>query len=348
MSSSDVPQESTARKSEPALEYTPGLGGTVTVRGTRLVIALLLVNTTLLGASVMGPQLFPFLRGQWTQWQTRRAAGKAQEQARQAALAVRKQCLAYALPPATVVYEEDPAEAARLLRDGGSAYSRATALAQNAPRGWVPPVRHNSPAFFTEFRSKSSTRSHVASADPLVFLHERTTPGGAKYLVVVQYDLRVDWHTRTETDQSTRQLRVDYHQLKTRRLVALAWKADAAAVTYTVAFDREYRLRLPDAYDRLATQWMTGPGSDRVTPSTDYGNVLRIFAGQPDPADASRFTIPYRLDGRDGVIEGRLKDDGIELRPRDGEWTFDGGEVLRLNAPPPTRPTVFPPQPVTD
>jgi hypothetical protein len=35
---------------------------------------------------------------------------------------------------------------------------------------------------------------------------------------------------------------------------------------------------------------------------------LRVFAGEPDPQDPSRFTIPYALDGSRGVIEGKFVD----------------------------------------
>ena len=38
---------------------------------------------------------------------------------------------------------------------------------------------------------------------------------------------------------------------------------------------------------------------------------LRLFAGQPDPNDKSRFTMLYELNGQSGNIEGRLADDGI-------------------------------------
>jgi hypothetical protein len=38
-------------------------------------------------------------------------------------------------------------------------------------------------------------------------------------------------------------------------------------------------------------------------------NRLRIFAGQIDPSDSSHFTVPYELNGKPGVIEGRLRDD---------------------------------------
>jgi hypothetical protein len=36
---------------------------------------------------------------------------------------------------------------------------------------------------------------------------------------------------------------------------------------------------------------------------------LRIFAGQPDPADPSRFSIRYEADGRTGTAEGTLSAD---------------------------------------
>ena len=43
------------------------------------------------------------------------------------------------------------------------------------------------------------------------------------------------------------------------------------------------------------------------------GHALRIFAGQPDPADASRFTIHFEMDGKAGVLVGRLTDDDTVL-----------------------------------
>jgi hypothetical protein len=46
---------------------------------------------------------------------------------------------------------------------------------------------------------------------------------------------------------------------------------------------------------------------------------LRFYAGRPDPADPSRFTIPYEIDGRAGALDGRLDDDGgIIVHVREG------------------------------
>jgi hypothetical protein len=37
---------------------------------------------------------------------------------------------------------------------------------------------------------------------------------------------------------------------------------------------------------------------------------FRVLAGRLDPADSSKFIIPYELDGKSGVIEGSVLDDG--------------------------------------
>jgi hypothetical protein len=45
--------------------------------------------------------------------------------------------------------------------------------------------------------------------------------------------------------------------------------------------------------------------------------LIRIFAGQPDPKDASHFTIRFQIGGQEDVIDGWLRDsDSLTLRPR--------------------------------
>jgi hypothetical protein len=54
---------------------------------------------------------------------------------------------------------------------------------------------------------------------------------------------------------------------------------------------------------------------------------LRIFAGQPDPDDASRFTIRYELNGETGIIDGEL----LDPVPRTlNETVGSGGAYLRV------------------
>jgi hypothetical protein len=68
------------------------------------------------------------------------------------------------------------------------------------------------------------------------------------------------------------------------------------------------------------------PGDPRPAP------FLRIFAGQPDPQDASRLMIPYELGGTRGVMVGRLQgDDTVPLvpdRPLTNGWVVDAARQL--------------------
>jgi hypothetical protein len=327
-----------------SLEYKPGPTQVrVSVRGFRLFLALTLINTTLLASSVLGPQLFPFLRTSWTQWKAERAQKQAEAQAKQALLAARQQCLTHTFAPDAVVYEEDPVRSLRLLREGGTDYTRAAGPAGNAPRGWVPPVVAVPPAYLAPWQA----RAGGLRGSSALFLHERTTPGGASYLVCVQLGTRIEFDQVHDSYPSTGQARTTYRQTKIRRLLVTAWPVVPAADLDVrkpagTVISREYTLQLPDSFVRPVAQRPYTGGADRIVPQTDYGNVLRFFGGQVDPGDPSRFSIPYQVDGREGVLRGRLKDDGVELLPVDGEWKYDNGEVLRLDAPPATQPTVYP------
>ena len=75
-------------------------------------------------------------------------------------------------------------------------------------------------------------------------------------------------------------------------------------------------------------------------PTIDYGNRLRFYAGQPDPNDSSHFTIAYQLDGRAGTIDGWMRNEGLELKPREGALVFENqGEAWRLPAATPSTST---------
>lgn len=56
--------------------------------------------------------------------------------------------------------------------------------------------------------------------------------------------------------------------------------------------------------------------------SPDKSPSFRLFAGQPDPKDASRFTIRYESSRGNGTIEGRITaDESVMLRVLDGPVT---------------------------
>ncbi len=55
-------------------------------------------------------------------------------------------------------------------------------------------------------------------------------------------------------------------------------------------------------------------------------DLVRLYDGQPDPADESAFTIDYDLNGQRGTIDGKLGDDGaVTLTPRAGFFAVVGG-----------------------
>jgi hypothetical protein len=107
-----------------------------------------------------------------------------------------------------------------------------------------------------------------------------------------------------------------------RRLVALSYRGrssmnqDHARQTFQLT---------ADLY-RPATLWqpMSNVGSQPcdLGPFDDRGGraVVRVMAGQLDPADPSRFTLGYTLDTVAGTIAGQLRPDGagIDLQVRDG------------------------------
>jgi hypothetical protein len=53
---------------------------------------------------------------------------------------------------------------------------------------------------------------------------------------------------------------------------------------------------------------------------------LRVYMGEPDPSDASHFTIRYETPSGSGVIDGWLRDDeSVALRVRDGPASMPAG-----------------------
>jgi hypothetical protein len=89
--------------------------------------------------------------------------------------------------------------------------------------------------------------------------------------------------------------------------------------------------------EELQVPWTWTPAADGQPERfrIDAPNTYRFYAGQPDPADPSRFTIDYDMNGTRGTIRGRVKgDETIELLPTTGRvvgsrWYQD---------PPSTRP----------
>ncbi|MBA2440222.1 MAG: hypothetical protein H0V50_06060 [Thermoleophilaceae bacterium] len=114
----------------------------------------------------------------------------------------------------------------------------------------------------------------VNSSVGTAFLHERVTPQGEARLVAV------DLYTTS---------------LRTNTMGFLA-----------NALDPSTTVRGPRAL-------LTVTRGDGANVAVQPGDVFRVFAGQPDPKDASHFTIDYLLNGTRYTLDGWLKDGGVVI-----------------------------------
>jgi hypothetical protein len=211
------------------------------------------------------------------------------------------QCLQFSLSPDTVVYEEDPTEAAALLAgnpkyhpyplqrrsSSQAAPSSATAAALDVsdwnkltavlPGFYSPPITLGALG-----RALSVPTVLPGSTSPLIkpaviFLHERISAAGHRRLVCVTYGPQAD----TFSAQFIHGLNCD---------------------TFTVTPGTRSR---PPIYTPQVWMIEVETGWPRKPP------LVRIFAGRPDPNDPAHFTIRYRIWGQEDVLDGRLLDNEL-------------------------------------
>jgi hypothetical protein len=89
------------------------------------------------------------------------------------------------------------------------------------------------------------------------------------------------------------------------------------------------RIVIDDSKSGRARLLAVFASDDDLHPVVDYrpGQHWRIHPGQVDPADPTHLTIPFEIDGKPGIIDGRLNDgDRLMLTPRAGRLTgWTGG-----------------------
>jgi hypothetical protein len=116
------------------------------------------------------------------------------------------------------------------------------------------------------------SNGYIDFPQPCLFIHERKTASGNERLIVVS-------------------LSIDYASDHSRTLYI-------------------------SAVNIAPIKWFSGPTS---TPAEGYGgffitlkakDALSIYAGHPDPKDSSRFKIPYELNGKAGLIIGKVAKNG--------------------------------------
>lgn len=350
------------------VEYEATPASPVGRRGYRWLLGLTLLNTVMLAYLLVGQHGLPYVRQQWAQWKQARAAEQARQQAlvraaqrEQQRLAAQQQCLTYAAPADQVVYDEHPVRAAALLAGGGGYETFRSSTSplgrgNQPPPRWQEPVRAAPPPAFTALAkewyaragvvvrlSSGGTQRVTPDGSALLFLHERATPAGDRQLVVVRLA-----SARSFTDGTGRRgvqgNERTFTASKDRVLIAESWSLAAPGTEARLTSSCQLPLLLPDSRRQEVVRFPE-PSAEGEIPVPYHGHALRFLAGRPDQADASRFTLSYDVDGRPGVIDGRLGDEGISLTPRTGRKllinlveTWD----LTPDAPPPAVPVQQP------
>jgi hypothetical protein len=287
------------------LEYdrTPA----VTRRQFRVLMALTLLNTILLGWFVVGPQATQALQSQWKQWQARREAQRQQREFQ----AAQAKCLVHTYPADTVAYTEEPAMARKLLDDRTT---HSAVDARNNPiDDLVPPAQRVSPAEWRELARAS--KGGVGMPGPVLYLGDRRTPAGERRLVVVTFGVKRLFNNSPTSDMQT-------SQSSTSRMLSASTFDPTGGGMPGRATRQEY-LELSGLPEVTAERrYSRGPAGPWVIQHPRA--PLTVFAGQSDPADPTRFVIPYRLGSETGAIDGKLTEDGIRLTPRSGRLRYSG------------------------
>jgi hypothetical protein len=192
--------------------------------------------------------------------------------------------MSFTLPPDRVVYEEDPEAAAKLL--ASDRQYRAISISRGdppAPATTRPAITAAGmiPDCWQSFL-KSPLTSPVSafwgspaggrSTSPIIFLHELTIPSGNKRLVAIAYD------PEQNTFCPAFIAGYNYHDIT---LTPATW-TQAPVVNF-----RGYAIDVISGFPRQPPR-------------------VRIFAGQPDPADPSHFTIRYQFWEQEDTIDGRI------------------------------------------
>jgi hypothetical protein len=239
------------------------------------------------------------------------------------------QCMGYTAPERQVVYEEDAERATLLAKQPGYRAVEARAVTQTnteysttfpgtSPVVHVPKVWEEYVAFPPSLPRNAPP---LSPAPGVAFMHERTSKSGQRLLVCVALIMeayRPPAKTREAWDAGK-----------------LPWGMRRALRTWTVPPGSGHT---PDAWRSwdLGTLLIEGPGgSEGFTLFADDAAApiaspfpLRLYAGQVDPNNASRFTIDYELAGigHRGTITGVLEDGGfVQLTPDSGELVVARG-----------------------
>jgi hypothetical protein len=329
-----------AADSSSSLTYAPR-SDYVTHRQFNLLLLLLLLNTFLFSVFVCLPAASPAVKQFWADCQARKAA-RERERQRQAAI---QTCMDFARSPDTVVYTEDPKEAAALLASSSAvkplsfsfsdAHYRQMSVQLSVYRTGSDVLGSSQTDAKTELNG--NLRLHDDAA--LVFLHRMKTPAGEDRLVWIRLQALRGVEERGGSRGGSR---------GTGMPISRGMPIPRSLAVYVVR---------PDLLD--PGSW--NPTVLRIVPSdsdwiqihepplesldagctVEHSTPWRVFAGQIDPNDPSHLTIPYEIAGRRYVLGARLNNgDRLVFEPRQGR-VLPGGRSdefnWQLDAPPATQ-----------
>jgi hypothetical protein len=243
-------------------------------------------------------------------------------------LRAQRRCMDYNIPAGQVVYANTSNDATVLLSSGykpvasvlGRTINIASPDAQNSATmsaGFsIPPLADVGEDTIGSYAQVGNRYLRVAVANAPIrtggFLHvRRNAQVGQDRLVAIVFLERQDPSPPPkfpfESDQAYQQ-RLSTSSDPGRRLEvnALVWRP--------ATWEPGSRLQLAGLTSLVLT------GLDR--------HDVRLFAGQVDPVNADRFTLPYMIDGQRGVIEGTLDFlDRVQLKVIEGPATSAQMEV---------------------
>lgn len=301
-------------KSRPELHYQTA-APPVTRGQFRILLFLMLILVVMTAQSNYAPGITAWVKNAWALHQ-QDVAHRAEVKRN---LAIQQQCLSYSEPASKAVWEEDPERAAKLLAGAGYQAIVPSGGPGSVLHEVVPPLAVAlMPKFVPESIFSGLQFSPAANA-ALLFLHGRQASAQPQRLVAVCIYCSLQ---ATEVGGLANQS-FDGNLTKWQYLVANSFGTQNDDGIPTPDGPPYLSLQMqPNAGGTgMPVHWTaaTQPG-DPGKLKVQYKQQLRVYAGQPDPADASHFTINYVLDGQPGVIDGWLKADGsVALRPRAGK-----------------------------
>lgn len=289
-----------------ALRYESPQPG-VSRRAFRWMMALTLINTVLIITFLVGPQIQTQAKTQWAKYQKWRADARAFKDAK----GYEQLCRRHVMPANRIVYADDPAgidamkAAGKTVPVGGS-----RAIKSVLPTNWPHPASLPDPDELAKLAALFQPSQHDPSRGGLVFMHERRTPAGKARLVFVR--VSVDTRPVSVADEGgNRRVAIGMtRSLQFGSLDRLTRKADGKLSLPSVTTNIiQFEAMSADRSQLVAVANQPASVAAALTPR----DPLRLFAGQPDPNDPSRFSIRYEVDGEAGVIACRLLDDSIAV-----------------------------------